>query len=192
MRGSPAEEYLTSRALTPDSIRSFQLGYVADSMPGHEPYAGRLAIPYLSPDRVTLQIRFRRIGDGDGAKYLTVPGDTPRPFNTRALELDSPIICICEGEMDAITATQAALPAIAIPGVSAWRKEWALALHQYDHVFVLADNDDKGQGKKLGETIAKHSDNVRIVLMPEGHDVNSFVQEHGSQALLEKVGINDQ
>ncbi|WP_433227342.1 hypothetical protein [Microtetraspora malaysiensis] len=211
MRGSPAEEYLMSRGLQPDSLRSFRLGYVADSMPGHEKYRGRLAIPYLNPDLMTLQIRFRRIGDGNGPKYLTVTGDTPRPYNTRALEIPSSCMCVCEGELDAITATQAGLPAIGIPGVKAWRKEWRLALDQYDVVYILADNDplqkrancrecaDKGadecQGHNVGnefaETLAAQMENARIILMDEGHDVNSFVQEHGPEALRRKVGIRD-
>ncbi len=192
MRGSPAEEYLTNRGLAPDSIRSFRLGYVADSMPGHEKYRGRIAIPYLSPDLATLQIRFRRLGDGDGAKYLTVPGDIPRPYNTRVLELPVSTMAVCEGEIDAIAATQAGVPAIGIPGVKAWRNEWALPLDQYDVLYILADNDDSGQGAELGETIARRCSNARIILMDTGHDVNSFVQEHGPEALRRKVGINDE
>ncbi|GAA3136910.1 hypothetical protein GCM10010466_29660 [Planomonospora alba] len=160
-------------------------------MPGHEKYAGRIAIPYLSPDLKTLQLRFRRLGDEDGPKYLTVPGDIPRPFNTRVLDLPLDTMAVCEGELDAITATQAGIPAIGIPGVSAWRDEWALALEQYDTLYVLADNDDKGQGAKLGETIALRCPNARIILMDSGHDVNSYVNEFGPEALRKKVGISE-
>jgi DNA primase len=189
MRGSPAEEYLMQRGLTPDSIRSFRLGYVADSMPGHEKYVGRIAIPYLSPDAMPLQLRFRRVGDGDGPKFLSTPGDIPRPYNTKVLEEDHAVMFTVEGEPDTWVTTQCGLPAIGFPGVSSWKREWGLALRQYDTVYHLADADDKGQGQELGERIARDCGNVRIVLMPEGHDVNSLVLAEGPEALLRKVGM---
>jgi DNA primase len=138
---------------------------------------------------MTLQIRFRRIGDGDGAKFLTVPGDEPRPYNTRVLEEDHAVMFVTEGEPDTWIANQCGLPAIGIPGVSSWRAEWALTLQQYDTVYMLADADDKGQGQELGERMARECGNVRIVPMPDGHDVNSFVLAEGPEALLRKVGM---
>lgn len=160
-------------------------------MPGHEKYHGMIAIPYLSPDGWTLQIRFRRIGDGDGPKYLSVPGAPPRLYNTRTLDDSYTEIFVTEGEPDTWIATQCGLPAVGIPGVSSWCPEWALPLLQYDAVYLLADNDDKGQGAKLGERMAADLPNLRIILMPEGHDVNSFVLSEGADALLERVGASD-
>ncbi|WP_344580511.1 hypothetical protein [Nonomuraea roseoviolacea] len=189
MRGSPAEEYLMQRGLTQDSIRSFRLGYVADSMPGHEKYVGRIAIPYLSPDAMTLQLRFRRLGDGDGAKFLSVPGDIPRPYNTRVLEEEHNVMFTVEGEPDTWIVTQCGLPVVGLPGVSSWRPEWALPLRQYDTVFHLADNDDKGQGAELGERMARDLPNLRTILWPDGHDANSLFLAEGPEALLRKVGM---
>ncbi|MFB9529066.1 hypothetical protein [Nonomuraea roseola] len=105
------------------------------------------------------------------------------------LEEDHNVMFTVEGEPDTWIATQCGLPAIGFPGVSSWRPEWALALKQYDVVYHLADADDKGQGQELGERIARDCGNVRIILMPEGHDVNSLVKAEGPEALLRKVGM---
>jgi hypothetical protein len=118
---------------------------------------------------------------------------------------------VTEGEPDTWMATQCGLPAIGVPGVEAWREEWELPLLQYDTVYILADNDplqkrkncrrcaDKGlaecEGHKVGneaaEKLAGKLPNARVILMDEGHDVNSLVLAHGPEALLRKVGMQD-
>lgn len=187
MKGSPAVEYLSiQRGLSGDSAMRFRLGYVANPLPGHERYKGMLSIPYLTPSGVT-SLRFRRLADGEGPKYLSVPGDEPRVFNTAALLKAGSTITICEGEIDAITADQAGIPAVGFAGVAAWRGHFARCFKGYATVYVLADADDKGQGYEFAEKIAGQVDNVRIVTMPAGHDVNSYVMESGPQALHELV-----
>jgi DNA primase len=188
LRGSPGAEYLSeTRGLSADSAISFRLGYVESPYPGHERYAGMLAVPYLTKTGVTA-IRFRRIGDGDGPKYQSEPGDEPRLYNPDALLADGPSVAICEGEMDTITAVQAGIPAVGVAGVSAWRSYFARCFHGYAAVYILADSDDSGQGRDFADKVAEQLENARIVPMPSGYDVNSFVLECGPTALLEKIG----
>lgn len=192
--GAPAVEYLSRRrGLTGDSAQFFRLGVVADPLPGHEQYAGRLAIPYLTPAGVTT-IRFRRLDVGEppyeGPKFLSLPGDQPRIFNPAALMRPESYIVICEGEPDTITAHQAGLPAVGIQGVSAWRPYFARCFKGYASVYILADSDDKGQGIEFAERVAAEVANARIVPMPDGHDVNSYVLASGAQALLERLDIH--
>ena len=54
---------------------------------------------------------------------------------------------------------------------------------------ILADNDDTGQGAKLGEEIASKmpGHDVRTILMPVGHDVNSAFMEGGKEDLLDWI-----
>ncbi|MEO3857463.1 toprim domain-containing protein [Acrocarpospora sp. B8E8] len=187
----PAWSYLTqTRGLTAQTIDHFGLGVVDDPLAGHEQYAGRLAIPYLAPDGDVLSVRFRRLGE-DGPKYATVAGDIPRIFNAAVLEKNTSRIAVCEGEIDTMTAVQAGIPAIGVPGVSSWRPEWAMPLEQYDVVYVLADNDDTGQGREMGNLIAAQLDNVRVVLCPRGHDVNSLYLTHGKDAVWRLVDIRE-
>lgn len=181
-----AQDYLKSRGITGASAQYFRLGYVGNPLPGHEQYSGKLAIPYLTRSGV-VSLRFRRIDDGDGPKYLGLPGDTLRAFNVNALHKPGQRVCITEGEIDCITAHQAGLATVGLPGVASLREYTHRLFAGYQVVFILADNDDKGQGNQFAEKIAALVQNSRIILMPEGHDVNSFVMENGPEALLDRL-----
>ncbi|AGK87342.1 DNA primase [Mycobacterium phage PattyP] len=194
--GSEGEEYLATRGLTnpaiSDAVSKFRLGYVAEPLPGHEMYKGMLAIPYLrwAPDIgwQVVSLRFRRIEAAEGkAKYLTVPGDKPRMFNTIALLQPSQKVALCEGEADTITATAAGIPAVGVPGAQAWKEHFREPFLGYREVLILADGDDAGM--QFAETVAGVLPNAKIIPMPDGSDVNSLVLEQGVQALKDKVGI---
>jgi DNA primase len=180
---------LTTRGLSPDKQAFFRLGYVNNPVPGHDKFTGRIVIPYLTRTGV-VGMKFRALGDTDGAKYLNLPRQATRIYNPEAFFSDKPYIGICEGEIDAMTAHNRLLPAVGLPGVSQWQEWMDRPFAGYETIYVLADNDDKGQGKKFGEEIEERLENVRVILMPEGHDVNSFVAAEGHTALLERIGIN--
>ncbi len=188
-RSPHAVAYLKNRGLSEDNAASFRLGYVENPLPGHETARGMLSVPYLTRSGVTT-IRFRRCGDDkEGPKYRSVPGDPPRIYNAHALLVPSDHIAICEGEFDAIAATNAGIPAIGIAGVSAWKSYFARCFKGYRAVYILADQDDKGQGMEFAEKVAEQIKNARISPMPSGHDVNSFVLANGPEALLEQLEI---
>lgn len=194
---SAAEDYLASRGLNFPSIRqevdNFKLGYVADPLPGHEMFRGFLAIPYLrrseSHQGAVVSIRFRCIEDhehkGHG-KYMTVAGDRPRLFNTLALLRKSATISITEGELDAITAQVCGLPAVGVPGAAAWQPWFREPFLGYREVFILSDGDDAGM--TFANTVASSLPNSKIIPMPPGEDVNSFVQKNTPHALVERAG----
>ncbi|MFF0481082.1 toprim domain-containing protein [Streptomyces sp. NPDC004435] len=192
-------EYLKSRGLSEDNAASFRLGYVESPLPGHESARGMIAIPYITRSGVTT-IRFRRLGDGDGPKYRSVPGDPPRIYNANALLAPSRYIALCEGEFDTIAAHLAGyearpgglpglLPAVGVGGVSAFKSYFARCFKGYEAVFMLADADDKGQGMEFADKLAGQIKNLRICPMPAGHDVNTFILEFGPDALLELLEI---
>ncbi|MFC0547072.1 toprim domain-containing protein [Kutzneria chonburiensis] len=118
---------------------------------------------------------------------MTLPGDRPRLYNTPALMTASDQIAICEGELDTVTAAACGLDAVGVPGVEAWQPHFAPAFLGYERVYLLADNDDSGQGLKFAERIAGELPNARVVLMPHGHDVNSLVMQQGKRSLLERI-----
>ncbi len=70
---SEALPYLTGRGITEATARMFRLGFVGNPEAGHEPYLGKLAIPYLTPSGV-IDIRFRSLNNDSGPKYLSRPG----------------------------------------------------------------------------------------------------------------------
>ena len=151
-------------------------------------YRGCLAIPYLrwSPWRkwTAASIRFRRL-EGQGPKYMTVAGDKPRLYNTHALTRYTKDIAITEGEIDAITAELAGVPAVGVPGSQMWKPYFRELFLGYRHVNILADGDEPGMD--FARNVAKTLPNARIIPMPDGMDVNSLVLERGQDALLERI-----
>lgn len=191
---SAAASYLRKRGLSEASAASFRLGVVANPLTGHEQYAGRLVVPYLTRYGVC-GASFRCIAhesckDIHNDKYQWPSGFARRMFNPLALDIPSPVIAICEGEIDTITAQQCGIPAVGVPGVKSWQSFWARCFKGYETVFVLADNDDSGEGEGLARKIESQVSSARTVKMPDGHDVNSFVMEHGEDALRARLGIS--
>ena len=184
--GSPGEEYLKSRGIP--ATTPFGLGYVAEGLPGHEMYKGCLAIPYMRWSQwrgwSVAAIRFRRL-DGGKPKYLTMPGDRARLFNTKALTGYSMDISITEGELDAVTAELAGVPAVGVPGAQMWKPYFRELFMGYRYVNILADGDEPGL--EFAKHVAATLPNARIIPMPSGSDVNSLVLEQGKDALLERI-----
>ena len=77
--------YLAGRGITEETARMFRLGFVKQPETGHEPYTGKLAIPYLTPSGV-IDIRFRSLNADAGPKYMSRPGASTHIYNISALE----------------------------------------------------------------------------------------------------------
>ncbi|MFI6049028.1 toprim domain-containing protein [Streptomyces violascens] len=192
LEGSPAAEYLKKRGLSQASAQSFQLGYVANPLSGHERYNGLLSIPYMNRQG-TVAIRYRCIADHDcksidkHTKYTREPGDDAKIYNILTLTLPVTRIAICEGEIDTVSAWQAGIPAIGVAGAQNWKPIFNRLIRGYNEVVTLADGDDAGL--KLADTIAEKNEHATTRQMPNGLDVNQYYQDHGAQALLEKAGF---
>jgi DNA primase len=187
--------YLKRRGLTGTNAQSFRLGAVVEPIdPAHKRFQGRLVIPYVTPAG-TVGIKYRCCEDHDckeagHGKYDQLSGSRIGMFNVAALSRPEPYICVTEGELDCITAAQAGLPAVGIPGVSAWRPHFSRCLKGYDAVYVLADSDDAGQGIEFARKVESEVRNVSIVSMPPNEDVNSFCVKEGAEALLKWIGLS--
>lgn len=152
-----------------------------------------LAIPYLrrseKDDWTVVSVRFRCIADGcdhyGHGKYNTVTGDTPRLYNTTEIVDNHDRIAITEGELDAVTATLAGIPAVAITGAKTWKPHYREAFVGYERVHILADGDDAGHG--MAEAILRELPNAVANKMPNGEDVNSVVFSEGAQSLRERI-----
>jgi hypothetical protein len=100
-RTSSSKEYLSTRHLSVEEARSFNLGVVADPLPGHESYKNRLAIPYITPSGV-VDIRFRTMNNHDDPKYMGIPGAKTTMFNAQVVLTAGSYICVTEGELDTV------------------------------------------------------------------------------------------
>lgn len=200
MAGSMAEQYLDNRGLLVHGIDRFRLGIVDDPLPGHEMFRGWLAIPYLrwSPGQgwSVVTMKFRCIQDHDCGeahqnvgKYMAHPGGGSHVYNTLSILENEDDIAICEGELDAITACLAGIPAVGVPGIENWKPFYHRMFKGYKKVWMFADRDDsKGQGMSFARKLANEMGNLVIIPMPVGHDVNSTVSEYGSGVLLKAIG----
>lgn len=180
-----AGPYLSGRGFTPEHAAAFRLGVVPADVPGYEQYAGRLAIPYLTPTGC-VDIRFRSLG-GDSPKYMSRPGSHGHMYNVGVFQQRGDLVAVCEGEIDAMTATMCGIPTIGIPGANGWKSLWNRAFQDYSQVLVFCDGDDPG--REFGKKVRKDVEEATVIHLPEGEDVNSLVVAHGAEALRERAGL---
>jgi DNA primase len=153
---------------------------------GHEPYVGKLAIPYLTPTGV-IDIRFRSLNSDGGPKYMSRPGATTHIYNINALSNDSDVLAICEGELDTVVATQAGFSAVGLPGANNWKSFYNRVLADWSKVVLLCDGDNAG--REMAKHLSRELDNVFPVFMPEGQDVNDVYLTEGADGLRKRAGI---
>lgn len=207
-QGSPAEMYLNARGLGEGATR-FLPGYAGDLVTGHEKYKNHLVIPYLRPAGVkfTSTVRFRCIRDecvkdfdgdyhfqkgqkeehGSHSKYQSLPGDTPRLYNTPALVTASPYVAISEGEFSAWAVELDGIPSVAVQGVSAWKDYFDRAFAGYEKVFILGDGDVAGS--QMTEKLATKLPNGVPITLPSGSDPDSLRREQGDGVIRRLLGL---
>lgn len=192
--------YLASRGLGPDAHATFRLGVVRRPLVGHEQYAGRLAIPYLTPAGV-VNLRFRcteRHNCGETVlwtdkngkphtctKYLSADGADTNLYNVLDLKKDSPFIVVAEGEIDAMSWSLAGVPAVGLPGIEAWQKHFGRCLEDFDVIYSAGDSDTAG--RKLNSLLAKEI-KARPLRIPKGEDSNSIYVKEGADGLHRLIG----
>ena len=189
LAGSPAEAYLVQRGII-DGAEQFKLGYVAEVAPGHEDrLKHHLSIPYLTEAGV-VGFKFRRI-DGGEPKYMIPTGQKHHLYNVNAILHAVNQVLVVEGEIDAISATLAGYPAVAVAGVNAWKPYFNRCFDGIGTVIICTDNDAKGEGSNPGQELARRLQDaipqaVRVSLPPDS-DVNSIIVDQGAQALADLV-----
>jgi DNA primase len=183
--------YLTEeRKLSLATIDKFLLGAAVSPDVLDEEARGMLSIPYITPNG-PVALRFRRPPQREnGPKYWQPEGSGLTIFNTPAFFESEERITITEGEMDCMTLVEAGIPAVGIPGASAWKPHYELLFEGYERVTICADNDDSGAGRKFAAKIAQRVPGPEVILMPEGHDVNSYFCEVGRAGLREYLGVD--
>lgn len=182
----PAWAYLQGRGITEEMARARLLGQVsADAEPIYHDMIGRLSIPFVTPTGV-VAIRFRCIEDHDckeagHPKYLQGKGTHDHLYNVGALHERHPAIGITEGEFDALITDEHVLPCVGVPGATKWKPYWSRLFEDFERVFLIGDGDDAG--RKFVDKLTELLPNVQPVVMPRDHDANSYLLEHGPEAL---------
>lgn len=178
-------DYLLERGITGEMAQQFRLGFVAEPMPGHEQFTGRLAIPYLTRSGNTAWFKFRDVANDGGPKYLGLPGGSTRLFNARVVPDVTDVLAVCEGELDAIVLQGTlGVPAVGVPGVNNFKPHFRRVFDGVPRLLAVGDGDEPGQ--EFSRFLARELE-ATIVDMPTGHDVTSLLLEQGVNALREKV-----
>ena len=191
---SPVLSYLEDRGIDETTAVTFRLGWVSNPDPVHATYDGMLCIPYMTSAGGCKAVKFRRINEAPGPRYLAPQGQRSRLYNVMDLLHPSRYVIICEGELDTVTVSGVCnLVAVGVAGVTHWKQHMARALDGYEEVIILTDNDEKEDGANPGQDLAKRImgdlPDARNVLLPPGIDANKFVVTHGRDALVELLGL---
>jgi DNA primase len=131
--------------------------------------------------------------DAQGAKYVNTP-ETPLFRKSRILYglnkarrniVDSGEAVVCEGQIDVIRCHQAGLnTAVAAQG-TAFTEEHARVLSRYaDSVVIVFDTDLAGENAaiKTARLFMTAGMAVRVAVLPEGQDPDSFIVSEGAEA----------
>lgn len=178
-------QYLMARGIQKEAAQRFRLG--------RDPETGRLTIPYLTPAGPwaikTRCIQHDNCKEHGCHKYVYDAGAVPTLFNVAALDAER--VIVVEGELDAVIAEQYGVPAVAYPGASTWQSNsfWRWCFDSCVEVVVVADGDDAGRnaGRVVAGSLRDAVDDVRLVVLPDGHDTSSFIGAQGVGAFLERI-----
>lgn len=182
-----AEDYLKQRGIPLEVARLARLGVVVEPETGHEAFAGRLSIPYITKTGV-VDLRFRSLNPAVEPKYMGLTGAETKMYNVLDVEKAGDFIGVCEGELDTLTMSACiGIPCIGVPGANSWKRHYTRLLADFERVFVFADGDQPGT--EFARSLARELP-VTIVQLPESEDVNSVYVRHGADYLRQKVELN--
>ena len=129
-----------------------------------------------------------RVHSTQKPKVLALPGTRlglmPLPSATPGRR-----VLLVEGPSDMLAARSAGLPAIAVPGASAWRPEWAAALTGRSVVVVMdCDRPGRQATRRITDDLQRGGIEVQLAdLAPsrdDGYDLSDWLQEGNDPAGL--------
>jgi DNA primase len=187
-----AVRYLEGRGISRQVAEQFLLGTIVEPHVGHEGHTGWLSIPYITALGHCVGFKFRRLDDGK-PKYGSPLGQKSHLYNVSDIMIDSGKIVVCEGELDTVVLSGICdIPAVGVPGVTAWKPHFARLFGGYDTVYIIGDNDVKEDGTNPGAEFARRVagelTNGQIVQLPPGMDINDLYLAEGPDALNHLVG----
>lgn len=161
----------------------------------YDRFRGRLMFPVRDDQGRVIGFSGRILTDAkDQPKYVNSP-ETPLFHKGRILFafdkakraiLDDKYAVICEGQIDTISCHEAGLSNVVAPQGTALTDDHARLLKRYtDEVVLMFDADTAGQNAAVrnAEPLWNSGFAIRVALLPVGHDPDSYLKEHGLDAL---------
>ena len=217
-RATPGIEYFAGRGLTPDTIETFGVGWCNSAevpmLPndtikkaglsnekGNLYFYHRATLPIRNEKGAIVSFAGRTL-EADGAPKYINGAESPIFSKSKVLyglwenmELirKHKLAIIVEGYTDVMMLHQhGCIQAVASCGTSLTDDQCKLLSRYTPNAVILYDGDAAGQKAALraAMTAYPHFDNLRVVLLENGEDPDSFVREKGLTALYNRVYNN--
>ena len=160
-----AVDYLAGRGVHEATVLEYGITYDVERH--------ALRFPYYDCFGREFGARYRLLSENANMKYLSEKSRPQGLYNVIAV--DSPLIWVCEGEIDALSLLQTGRPVVGVPGAESFREAWRYLFVEKD-VRIVFDGDDAGASgaRRISRILNGVAREVEIVELPEGQDVNSL------------------
>jgi len=165
----------------------------------YDRFRGRLIFPIADEQGRVVAFSGRILDDEvKAAKYVNSP-ESPLFNKSRVLYgldkarrriADAGFSIVCEGQLDLIRCHVSGIENVVAPQGTALTADHGRILKRYaDEVVLCFDSDSAGQKAAVRslEALAPAGLSVRVLLLPAPHDPDSFIREHGPDALREAM-----
>jgi len=169
-----------------------------DSSTVYDRFRGRVIFPIKDLHSNIIGFGGRSINEEDQPKYLNSPetllyqkSETLFGMDQakQAIRKENQVILV-EGYFDQMRAVQHGIEyAVATCGTALTAKQASMLRNHAETAILIFDSDSAGRSaaEKGFDILLEHGMNVKIVVLPEGQDPDSFIQEQGAESFLEKV-----
>lgn len=198
-----AEKYLLNDAANPPHIGT---GVCSKSQDGrlYDRFHGRVIFPFISVSGKIVGFAGRLLVQNDKAgKYVNSPTSLIYEKHNELFglyqakqEISRTNSCyLVEGQMDVIQLVQSGIKNVVASGGTALTASQLRLIHRFtENITLLYDGDKAGIKAALRgiDMMLEEGLNVRIILLPEGEDPDSFARKHNAADLQDYLQSNQQ
>ena len=169
-----------------------------DSSTVYDRFRGRVIFPIKDLHSNIIGFGGRSINQEDQPKYLNSPetllyqkSETLFGMDQakQAIRKENQVVLV-EGYFDQMRAVQHGIEnVVATCGTALTTKQASMLRNHAETAILIFDSDTAGRSaaKKGFDILMEHAMNVKIVVLPEGQDPDSYIQEQGAENFLEKI-----
>jgi DNA primase len=181
--------------------RLIQSGLVIQKEDGstvYDRFRGRVLFPIKDLHGNIIGFGGRAIAEGDNPKYLNSPetilyqkSETLFGIDQakQAIRRENQVILV-EGYFDQMRAVQHGVEhVVATCGTALTAKQAGMLRNHAETAILVFDSDPAGRSatEKGFDILLEHGLNVKVVVLPDGQDPDSFIHEQGTEIFLEKI-----
>lgn len=169
-----------------------------DSTTVYDRFRGRVIFPIKDLHANIIGFGGRSINEEDQPKYLNSPETLLYQKSETLFGMDQAkqamrrenLVILVEGYFDQMRAVQHGIEhVVATCGTALTAKQAGILRNHAETAIMVFDSDPAGRSaaEKGFHILLEHGLNVKIVILPEGQDPDSFIHEQGAEVFLEKI-----